>query len=114
MPPTVSQADLESRLNSVDTPAPLKAKLSINSLDTYVQGVERAIAKSGVPHKELGRHPARVSRQIKAVGKDQLNFYEMLRDWPAEVWTELVEFIVLVKCSEQFSVERTMTIKEIA
>lgn len=112
MPDSVSQADRENRLHSVERPKPAKAKLTHNGVVRAATLLRLAIARSGIQQKTLGHDRPQVSKKLNGESPDKLWFHEMLDDWPPEVWRELLVLIALEVCGGTFDVERSVTIRE--
>jgi hypothetical protein len=110
MNPTLPNAERLRHLTNVDRPSPAKADL-LTARERAARIVRQAIARSGHLPKEIAdKDHGQFSRECD--GKEKLSFHEMVAEWPADVWRELLPLIALEVCPGKFEVERAITIKE--
>lgn len=99
-------------LTTLDRPSPVKAGL-LTAREKGPRIVRAAMSRSGLLLKEItDKDHGQASRECD--GKEKLDFHEMVATWPAAVWVELLPLIALAVCPGQFTVERTIAIKEIS
>jgi hypothetical protein len=112
MSQSMKQERLAGLLNTVAKPQPAKAKLDDNAVVRASNLLKLAVARSGVQFKTLSDDRAQTSKKISGTDDHKLWFHEMIAEWPAEVWRELLPLIALEVCPGKFEVERAVTIKE--